>query len=229
MGERREFLLASLAGAVMLSATPASAWAAEKKVEANEDLMREHGVLRRALLVYGACAQRLQQAAGAVPPDALAKTAKLFRDFGEDYHERRLEEAFIFPAVKKLSVPAARLPDILQQQHERGRELTDYVMRCAHGERIAGADALPLARALQEFIWMYENHAAREDTEVFTAWKASLSAKAYDEMGERFEDIEKQVFGHDGFDDAVKTIAAIESELGLADIARFTMPAPPAK
>jgi len=225
MRKRRDFLLASLAGAATLSAAQAAE--AEKRVEANEDLMREHGVLRRALLVYGACAQRLQQAPASVPPEALAKTAKLFRDFGEDYHERRIEEAFVFPAVKRLGGAVARYPDILKQQHDRGRELTEYVIGATRGERIA--DAQSLARALQEFIWMYENHAAREDTVVFPAWKGALSAKAYEDMGERFEDIEKQVFGHDGFDDAVKRIAAIETELGLADIARFTMPALPAR
>ena len=34
-------------------------------------------------------------------PSAIARTAKLFRSFGEDYHERKLEEAYIFPAYEK--------------------------------------------------------------------------------------------------------------------------------
>jgi len=33
----------------------------EKPVTATEDLMREHGILRRALLVIRACATRLEQ------------------------------------------------------------------------------------------------------------------------------------------------------------------------
>ena len=41
------------------------------------------------------------------------------------------------------------------------------------------------------------------------------------------EDIEKEQFGEDGFEDAVKQMSAIEGSLGLADIAQFTAPSPP--
>src|SRR5215216_5902885 len=80
--------------------SPAKPGEGEKggEVTAPEDLMREHGVLRRALLVYTATAGKLRTNASAVSPDALQKTAKLFRTFGEDYHEKKLEETYIFPA-----------------------------------------------------------------------------------------------------------------------------------
>ena len=48
-----------------------------------------------------------------------------------------------------------------------------------------------------------------------------------DEIGEKFEDIEHEQFGEDGFDDAVKQISAIETSLSLADIVQFTAPPPP--
>jgi hypothetical protein len=47
-------------------------------------------------------------------------------------------------------------------------------------------------------------------------------------MNDKFEDIEHEQFGEDGFEDAVKQIGDIESELGLADLAGFTAPSPPA-
>jgi hemerythrin superfamily protein len=72
---------------------------------------------------------------------------------------------------------------------------------------------------------MYEHHAAREDTIVFPAWKKALPEREYDEMGEKFEEIEQ--FGEDGFNTAVKQISEIEGELGLAEIAQFTAPPPP--
>ena len=63
--------------------------------------MREHGVLRRALLVYIETVPRLRGAPGKnLPLEPIARTAKLFRSFGEDYHERKLEDAHIFPVVK---------------------------------------------------------------------------------------------------------------------------------
>ena len=57
---RREFLVA----AAVLGISGA-AWAAEKQpddedVSAIEDLMREHGVLRRILLIYEECVRRLR-------------------------------------------------------------------------------------------------------------------------------------------------------------------------
>src|SRR5476651_1146958 len=50
-----------------------------KEVMAVEDLMREHGVLRRALFVFGEAAVVLPGNAPAVWADAIQKAAKLFR------------------------------------------------------------------------------------------------------------------------------------------------------
>ena len=197
------------------------------EVTATEDLMREHGVLRRALLVYTAVAARIQTNPSAVPPDALQKTAKLFRAFGEEYHEKKLEETYIFPAVKKVGGEAAAYPDILVTQHNRGREITDYVIAVTQGGKLGPNNAVPLSKALDAFVLMYRNHAAREDTIIFPAWKQTLTAQQLDEMNDKFEDIEHEQFGEDGFEDAVKQISAIESSLSLSDIAQFTAPAPP--
>ena len=80
-----------------------------QEVGATEDLMREHGVIRRVLVVYREAAGRLRSASPAVPPDALQRAAKLMRTFGEDYHEKQLEEAHIFPALAKNGGPVARM------------------------------------------------------------------------------------------------------------------------
>jgi hemerythrin-like domain-containing protein len=197
-----------------------------KEVTANEDLMREHGVLRRALLVYTATATKLRAGASTVPPDALQETAKLFRAFGEDYHEKRLEEAYIFPAVKQAGGDAARLADILIAQHQRGREITDYILAVTQRPKL-GAVAPTLALALDSLVLMYRHHAAREDTIIFPAWKQTLSDEQLDEMNDKFEDIEHEQFGEDGFEDAVKQISDIEASLGLGDISQFTAPLPP--
>jgi hemerythrin-like domain-containing protein len=189
--------------------------------------MREHGVLRRALLVYTAAANRLRANPVSVPPDALQKTAKLFRAFGEDYHEKKLEEPYIFPAVKKAGGPAASYPDILVVQHDRGREITDYILSVTQGTKLGAANAEHLARAMESLVLMYRNHAAREDTIVFPAWKMTLPEKELREMGEKFEEIEHQRFGEDGFENAVKQIGEIEGMLGLTDISQFTAPPPP--
>ena len=199
----------------------------EAEVTATEDLMREHGVIRRALLVYQESAARLRQKAGAVDPAALHQTAQLFREFGEDYHEKKLEETHIFPAVRKAGGRAASYPDILTAQHNRGREITAYILAVTNAGKIASANAEPLARTMEGLVRMYENHAAREDTIVFPAWKKTMSAKQLDEIGDKFEEIEHQTFGKDGFDDAEQRISRIEGMLGLEDLSQFTPPAPP--
>jgi hemerythrin-like domain-containing protein len=196
------------------------------EVTATEDLMREHGILRRALLIYTSAVGKLRNNPSIVSPDALQKTAKLFRSFGEEYHEKKLEEQFIFPAVKKAGGQAAGLPDILVVQHNRGREITDYIISVTNGAKIGG-NAEALARALDSFVLMYEHHAAREDTVIFPAWKQTMTAKQLDEMGDRFEDIEHEQFGEDGYEEAVKQIGDIEGSLGLSDISQFTAPPPP--
>jgi hemerythrin-like domain-containing protein len=225
----------ALRGAVVLAATvvggmtgPARAANPEPEVTATEDLMREHGVIRRALLVYSELADKIRKDPGSVDAAALRKTAQLFRTFGEDYHERMLEEQHIFPIVRKMQGEAAKYPDVLTAQHQRGREITDYILAVTSGAKISQQHGEPLARTLEGFVRMYENHAAREDTIVFPAWKTNFSNKQLDELSDQFEDIEHKMFGKDGFEDAEKTISGIETGFGFADIAQFT-PLPPPK
>ena len=199
--------------------------AEEPEVTATEDLMREHGVIRRALTVYREASVLLRTTPSALPLDALQRTAKLLRSFAEDYHERRLEEAHIFPALKRTTGAAAGLVEALITQHARGREITEYVIASTNATMTA-ARAEPLARTLEGFARMYEEHAALEDTIIFPAWKTVLSPKELDDAGELFEDIEHQTFGKDGFDDAVDQISAVERAFGI-ELGKFTPPPPP--
>jgi len=189
----------------------------EPEVTATEDLMREHGIIRRALLVYYEVIPKLLQ----------NSAAKLFRTFGEDYHERMLEEQHIFPLIRKQSKAMSVYADILIEQHNRGREVTDYVLAVTNGGKISTAHAEPLAKVFETFVLMYQNHAAREDTIIFPAWKKNFTDKQLDEISDQFEDIEHKMFGKDGFEDAEKKISSIEEALGFADLAQFTPPAPP--
>jgi hemerythrin-like domain-containing protein len=227
----RDGVLALTTASVAVVGT--NAWAqpekegSEPEVTATEDLMREHGVIRRALLVYSQLVEKLRKSPGSVDTAALHKTAQLFRTFGEDYHERMLEEQHIFPIVKKMKDEAAKYPDILVAQHQRGREITDYVLAVTNASKISVHHGEPLARVFEGFVRMYDNHAAREDTIVFPAWKTNFSNKQLDELSDQFEDIEHKMFGKDGFEDAEKTISGVEQTFGFRDISQFTPPPPP--
>jgi hemerythrin-like domain-containing protein len=231
---RRGLVVSGAAGLMLAGANVRIARAGEKHAEgkekevgAVEDLMREHGVIRRAILVYRDIATKLRAKPASVDPDLLRRTAEIFRSFGEDYHEKMLEETYIFPAIKKSGDPAAESVDVLISQHQRGRELTNYILSIVGKGAIGTGDAEPLARVLDSVELMYEHHAAHEDTIVFPAWKDALSAHQLDEIGEKFEEIEHRQFGKGGFEDAVAQIAVIEQALGIADIRRFTAPPPP--
>jgi hemerythrin-like domain-containing protein len=222
---RRTAFAASL-GLVAATGVAGCAGRDEETVSATEDLMREHGVLRRVLIVYRECAPRIVADPARFDAGALGSAAELFRTFGEEYHERRLEETHIFPALRKAGGPLEGLVDTLLAQHARGREITAFIAgRCLSG-KVAAADAEPLARALVAFARMYESHTAFEDTLVFQIWRNRLSARELAEAGEAFEAIEHEQFRGDGFDMAVDRIADIERRLGLSDLALYTAPPP---
>ena len=194
------------------------------EVTATEDLMREHGILRRALLVYQESATKLRQDPAGVPAAALEKTAQLFRVFGEEYHEKRLEEGYIIPLIRKVQGPAAGYADVLLAQHARGREITDYLLSVSKADRIPSHQVEDVAKTLESFVRMYEHHAAIEDTVVFPAWKAATGAQEYDELGDKFEEIETETFGGNGFETALKRMEDIETSLGLNNLDMFTAP-----
>jgi hypothetical protein len=66
------------------------------------------------------------------------------------------------------------------------------------------------------------------ETRHFPAWKAIQSKERLEELADKFEDIEHETFGEDGFEEAVARNAKIERTCGLGDLAVFTAPPPPA-
>lgn len=71
-----------------------------------------------------------------------------------------LEGKHIFPIVRKMKGVAAQYPDILVAQHQRGREITDYVLAVTNGSKISVQHGESLARVFEGFVRMYDNHAA---------------------------------------------------------------------
>jgi hemerythrin-like domain-containing protein len=221
---RRHFLLAAGATGLMT----ASACGDDKKdkdkpeeeVSALEDLMREHGVLNRVLLVYEEGLRRLH-AREDIGPEVFHKTAQLVRKFVEDYHEK-LEEKFIFPEFEKHN-KHVDLIKVLRRQHEAGRRVTDVVLRLAVADEFRKeASRKQVADACAAFVRMYRPHEAREDTVLFPALHKILTTKRLEELGEQFEKEEDRLFGEEGFEKTVDQVAAIEKQLGIYDLQQFT-------
>jgi hemerythrin-like domain-containing protein len=192
----------------------------EEEVGAAEDLMREHGVLNRILLIYEEGLRRLQHKEE-VSPDAFHKPAELVRKFVEDYHEK-LEENFIFPEFEKQK-KMIDLVKVLRDQHQAGRRVTDVILRAATPDRFTKEDAQrELVTACRAFIRMYRPHEAREDTVLFPALHKIVPAKQLKDLGEQFEKEEDRLFGEEGFEKTVAEVAVIEKQLGIYDLSQFT-------
>ena len=176
--------------------------------------MQEHGVLERILLVYEEGARRIE-ASEPLDLKVIERAADIVRRFIEDYHEK-LEEQFVFPRLEQAG-QQRELVSVLLQQHRRGRELTEDIVRKANGS--AGAE---LARGLRSFVRMYRPHASREETVLFPAFREVVGNAGYRELGEQFEDEEHQLFGRVGFEEFVTRVASLEEAVGIHDLARFT-------
>jgi hemerythrin-like domain-containing protein len=192
----------------------------EEDVAPPEDLMREHGVLKRVLLVYEEAIRRID-AKQDVPPDAVRNGANIIRTFIEDYHEK-LEEDYLFPRFEK----AGRLTDltkVLRAQHQAGRRLTEQITQLATLQALKDPKSTAtLKDAMRQFIRMYNPHEAREDTVLFPALRQIVSKQEFAALGEDFEKKEHQLFGEEGFEKMVDRVAVIEKTLGIYDLAQFT-------
>jgi len=217
---RRAMLTSTVAGAGMLLAQDKKEESGEEDVSPTEDLMREHGLLNRVLLLYDDSLRKLTTSKQP-DPAVIAGGAEIIHRFIESYHEK-LEEDYLFPRFEK----AGKLTDlvrVLRQQHEAGRRLTNQVQQLATVQGMRDATSRNrLADALRLFIRMYRPHEAREDTVLFPALHQLISKHEWDSLGEDFEKREHQLFGKEGFEGMVEKVAGLEKTAGIYDLAQFT-------
>ena len=222
---RREFLGSAVPAAGLILFPGAETVVAQAKseheeenVSTNEDLMREHGILKRVLIAYDEIIRRIR-AKEDFPPQTVTEGATIIRKFIEDYHEK-LEEDHLFPRFRKAE-KQVELVTVLYAQHQAGRRVTDRIMAKANTLKTED-DRSQLAQDLEAFNRMYAPHEAREDTVLFPALHKIVSRHEYDALGEQFEKIERQTFGGDGFDIYLDKVAALEKRLGVYDLSKFT-------
>ncbi len=222
---RRAFLSRGGAAAVLIGAAlrPGLSLAqGEKKkaaaeVSPPEDLMREHGVLSRILLIYEEILRRWRRTKN-LDSEILSASAGLIHRFIEEYHEK-LEEEFLFPQFEK----AGKLTDLVKtlwEQHRAGRVMTDLIRKGVASQDQSQWE--PIRRNMILFLRMYRPHKAREDTVLFPATHSLFSRKEFYELGDRFEDREKALFGENGFEKIVSEVAGWETRLDIHDLNRFT-------
>ena len=192
----------------------------EPDIPPTEDLMREHGILNRLLLIYEEIIRRIDRTSS-FPANALERSVEIMQSFIENYHEK-LEEEHIFPLFLKNN-QEMQLIQTLKEQHNAGRQITNRLKDMLRNKQCTGPrHTRTVKRLLHAYIRMYRPHEAREDTVLFPKVRSLLSEKEFDALGERFEQLEQELFGKNGFETVVDRVAAIEKELGIYALAQFT-------
>lgn len=221
---RRKLLvsgISSLAAAGALS-EPISAKVSNPAVEATplEDLMHEHGVLDRLILIFDETDRRIGQGID-FKSDALKSAAIIMRDYIQAHHEV-IEEEFIFPQLVK----ANEYPEIvatLLDQHRAGRIITRSVIEYAElGGSITEKQKAALSGDLKAFSRMFRPHEAWEDSVIYPAFRDVLGKRKYHKVSEVIEKAERERFGEEGLDKVVEEVAEIEKKLGIYNLAQFT-------
>ena len=156
-----------------------------RQISPVEDLMREHGALRRVLLIYDEIGRRLS--ADTEPPAGVLTTAAdIIRRFVEEYHEK-LEETELFPRFEKAG-KMVDLVKVLLLQHQAGRKVTAAILSLATPAALAdAASRRRLQDYLHQFTRMYRPHAVREDTVLFPAFSALLPQQEYQDWGKNLK------------------------------------------
>ena len=130
-------------------------------VSTNEHLMREHGILKRVLVMYDEVIRRIDVRED-FPLQTVIDSARIIRNFIQDYHEK-LEEDHIFPlfrthyrrqdVLRLYAQKLVDLVDVLHDQHQAGRRLTDRIFSTLQSLNTHD-DRHKLARDLGAFIRM---------------------------------------------------------------------------
>jgi len=205
-----------------MSGSPAAAAAppGPAAIPPDDDLMREHGVLKRVLLCYREMTTRIQ-AGGPLDAQDLQGAALIIHDYIEGFHEG-LEEGYVFPRLISAGQLTGTVTTLLVQ-HARGRVITEFLLRQATASGVASPGTrAKLAAAMQAFDRMYQPHEAREDTVIFPAFRQIVPAGELASLGQHFADLEHQQFGTDEFAKMVGRVTSIEQNLGIYDLTQFT-------
>ena len=190
------------------------------EIPATEDLMRDHGILNRVLLIYEEFIRRIENNIS-FPAPALIDAVGIIKSFIEDYHEM-LESKYIFPIFEK-NKKDVRLVKILRDQHSKGRDVTAQLNRIfATKKSFDSKDKKTIKRLLKKFITMYRPHEAYEDTDLFPKVRSLISQKEFEELGKKFEELEHKFFGQNGIESILDKVIAIEKELKIHQLDQFT-------
>ena len=92
----------------------------------DEDLMKEHGILSRIMLIYDKCIENINNDVY-FNPKLIYLSAFMIRKFIEDHHEKT-EEIHIFPVLINAGLYVSTVNELIKQ-HKIGRIITSYILK----------------------------------------------------------------------------------------------------
>lgn len=218
---RRDFIRTGLSAGLLAGLNPyliSCTKNEEQEPGAIEDLMREHGILNRVLLIYEECIRRIESRLE-FPPELLQQSSQIIKDFVEDYHEKQ-EEDFLFPIFEKQN-QLTGLVKTLRHQHLSGRNITHQIFELSRSGLGSDEDERLAVQAMRKFIGFYRPHEAWEDTVLFPSLRKIISANQLEDLGEKFEKNEQQQFGQNGFELYIEKVSGIEKDLGINSLEHY--------
>jgi len=218
--DRRRFLSYAPAATVALLSVigvPGATAKAERSqaVGSIETLMRGHGLLMRAIIIYDVVGQRLAKQQE-TEPSLILKTTAVIHHYLQEFHET-MEEKYIFKPMEQAHIEFSSIQE-LKVQHGTGHELIARITQLAKTGKVGPE----LAGYLNSFGQMYRYHAAWEDTVVFPSFDAMERRSELQELAGTFELEEKNILGDTGFESFVNDIAGVEKQLAIYDPSKWT-------
>lgn len=179
-----------------------------------EDLMREHGLLDRILLIYEFYLGQIHQLK---PIDLalLTESTQIIRSFIEEYHEP-MEEKYIFAPLLEKKIEVELITELIVQ-HKVSKLITGKIFTYVAQSNIPKIDYY-----IRMFLHMYRAHESREDTVIFNKFREMTPPARMAELGDEFERSETEKFGPDGYERILQRVNQIETNLGIHNLKSYT-------
>ena len=190
-----------------------------ENISPTEDLMREHGILNRILLIYEEILRRISMGIS-FDLAVVNISANLIKTFIEEYHEQ-IEEQYIFPHFIESGTYVDLINELIMQ-HKISRTITTQIIEYSSNNNYSFINMKKISKCIKKFIYMYRAHESREDTIVFDKFRYLISKETLDEYAELFERIEHELFGPEGSDGILEKVIDLEKQLSINDLRIYT-------
>lgn len=186
----------------------------EEEPTPTEDLMKEHGILNRIMLIYENVLFKIDSNIH-FDLQLVFDSATIVKEFIEEYHEP-MEEKYIFAFLLERNLHVELISELIKQ-HRLSKIITGKIFKY-----INLTDLEKLSKYIKLFLYMYRAHESREDTIIFNQFRKIAGAELIKEIGEKFEESEHELFGVDGYGRLLDQVIKIEIKLNIYNLAIYT-------